>query len=577
MPQNWRLKALLTLALLLLSGYFLVPTTADFDTIREEAEKNRRPVPFLVKLFPKEEINLGLDLRGGIYVEVEVELEDALKNRTDLIASEVQRFLQKEPFAPESIDRAPETLEIRITLKKEEDREALNRWIQENYNNTLFEERDKRADRTAVFKLTEGFSDQTKDMAARQALETIRNRIDRYGVAEPTIVRLGANRISIELPGMTDPERALNLIKKAGKLEFKLVDEAVPDGEVRRMVVEAREALGLPEGFSEEIVGKINQQLKGKIAEEDEVAFEIQYDPVTRKVVGGIPYLLKRKAEVTGDMLRNAQVNVQDNEPYVSLSFNNLGTRLFADLTKANVGKRLAIVLDGNVSKAPVIKSEIPSGEAQITLGFGDYRALLKEAEDLTLVLREGALPARVRELTKTVVGPSLGQDSIKRGIQASLVAALLIALFMIFYYRLSGLLADVALVLNMLFILAALAAFQATLTLPGIAGIVLTIGMAVDANVLIFERMREELRDGKPARSALQAGYKNAMSAILDSNITTFLSGVVLYQFGTGPIRGFAVTLMIGIVTTLFTSIIVTRIFQEWILYGLKRERLSV
>ena len=195
----------------------------------------------------------------------------------------------------------------------------------------------------------------------------------------------------------------------------------------------------------------------------------------------------------------------------------------------------------------------------------------------MTLVLREGALPARVRELTKTVVGPSLGQDSIKRGIQASWVAGLLIVLFMLFYYRLSGLLADLALFLNIAFTLAVLAAFQATLTLPGIAGIVLTIGMAVDANVLIFERMREELRGGKSARAALQAGYRNAMSAILDSNITTFLSGVVLYQFGTGPIRGFAVTLMIGITTTLFTAIIVTRVFQEWFLYGLKREKLSV
>ena len=577
MPQNWRFKALLTVGLLVLSAYFLVPTLADFDKVREASEKNQTPLPFLLKLFPKEEINLGLDLRGGIYVEVEVELDDAVKNRSDLIAGEIERLPQKEPFAPEAVARDSETFEIRVTLKKEEDRESFNRWIRENYNTVLEEMRDKRSEKTIVLNLTENFADQTKDLAARQALETIRNRIDRHGVAEPTIVRLGANRISIELPGMTDPERALNLIKKAGRLEFKMVDETVPDAEVKKWAGEAREALQLPEGFTEEVVLKINQQLKGKIPEGDEILFEVQYDPVTKKIVGGIPYLLKRKAEVTGEMLKNAQVNVQDNEPYVSLSFNNLGTRLFADLTKANVGKRLAIILDENVSKAPVIKSEIPSGEAQITLGFGDYRALLKEAEDLTLVLREGALPARVRELTKTVVGPSLGQDSIKRGIQASWVAGLLIVLFMLFYYRLSGLLADLALFLNIAFTLAVLAAFQATLTLPGIAGIVLTIGMAVDANVLIFERMREELRGGKSARAALQAGYRNAMSAILDSNITTFLSGVVLYQFGTGPIRGFAVTLMIGITTTLFTAIIVTRVFQEWFLYGLKREKLSV
>lgn len=577
MPQNWRTKALITLGLLLVSLYFLVPTLSDFGTRREKAERDQTKVPLLVRLFPKDEIKLGLDLRGGIYAEVEVEREDAIKNRSDLIASEIQRLTTNETFAPASVDRIPDSSKIKVTLKDESQRSGLNGWIRENYNRVLEELTTERAEKLVVFDLSESFADRTRDTAVRQALETIRNRIDRYGVAEPSITRLGDNRIAIELPGMTDPDRALSLIKKAGKLEFKMVDENVPDETVHKWVAEAREALSLPEGFSEENVLKINEQIKGKFPADDEIAFETQYDPVSRKVVGGTPYLLKRKAEVTGDMLKNAQVNVQDNEPYVSLSFNNLGTRLFAELTKANVGKRLAILLDGNVSKAPVIKSEIPSGEAQITLGYGDYQALLKEAEDLTLVLHEGALPARVRELTKTVVGPSLGHDSIRRGIQVSLVASLLIVVFMIFYYRLSGLLADIALTLNILFVLAALAIFQATLTLPGIAGIVLTIGMAVDANVLIFERMREETRAGKSARSALTEGYQHAMSAIIDSNITTFLAGVVLYQFGTGPIRGFAVTLMIGIITTLFTAIIVTRILQEWVLYGLKREKLSV
>src|SRR3989338_5028158 len=497
MPQNWRLRAFITLALVLLSAYFLVPTIAGFDRIREEAEKNKTEPPFYFNLFPKDEIKLGLDLRGGIYVEIEVEIEDAIRNRSDLISGEIQRLTEKETFVPESAERLPDSSEIRIILKKEEDRELFNAWMRDNYNGVLHEVREKRSDRTAFFAISENYLDRTKDMAVRQALETIRNRIDRYGVAEPSIVRLGANRISIELPGMTDPERALNLIKKSGRLEFRLVDEAAKDDDVRKMVGEARTALNLQEGFTEAVVNEINTHLKGKIPEDEEILFELQYDPVTKKAVGGVPYLLKRKAEVTGDMLKNAQVNIQDNEPYVSLTFNNLGTRLFGELTKANVGKLLAIVLDGNVSKAPVIKSEIPSGQAQITLGFGDYTAILKEAEDLTLVLREGALPARVRELTKTVVGPSLGQDSIKRGIQASWVAGLLIVLFMLFYYRLSGLLADLALFLNIAFTLAVLAAFQATLTLPGIAGIVLTIGMAVDANVLIFERIREELRAG--------------------------------------------------------------------------------
>jgi preprotein translocase subunit SecD len=566
MPQGWRWKTILSAGFILFSFYFLVPTFFEFSNLS-----------WLQKLFPEEKIKLGLDLQGGLYVEMEVVQEDAVRHRSDLIATDLQRSLEKESYAPAAVERVPDNSRIRLVLKKPEDLGGIRDWLSRNYRQALTEADWNEQDKTVLLDLQGDFASEIKDQSVRQALETIRHRIDRYGVSEPSIVRLGTNRISIELPGMADSERALNLIKKAGQLEFKLVDESMPDAAIRQLVVEAQNTLSLKEDYTEEAVHKINEQLIKKIPEGDEILFEVQYDPVTKKIVGGIPYLLKAKAEVTGDMLKNAQVNVQNNEPYVSLSLNSLGTKLFGDLTKANVGKRLAIVLDGNVSKAPVIKSEIPSGEAQITLGFGDYGSLLAEAEDLMLVLREGALPARLKELTKTVVGPSLGRDSIEIGVRTTLIAALLVVLFMAFYYRLSGVLADLALVVNILLILGALAIFQATLTLPGIAGIVLTMGMAVDANVLVFERMREELRDGKSARSAMTAGYQNALSAILDSNITTFLAGIVLYQFGSGPIRGFAVTLMIGILTTLFTALILTRLFQDALLYGLRREKLSV
>ncbi len=579
MPRTGRSQYLLILGSILISAYFLVPTIFGFGKMREKAESQNKPLPRYVNFFPKETINLGLDLRGGISLEVEVEEKDALNNRADMIASELPRLTEKEPYAPTGADRIPDSSDIRVTLKDEGSRDALNAWIRENYHETLVEKKDQRDDKKAVFALSDAFAEKTKDMAVRQALETIRHRIDRYGVAEPSIVRVGSNRISIELPGMSDPDRALSLVKKSGRLEFRLVDEATPDEDVRRLVSEARTALNLPaDSYTTESTVKLNAQLKGKIPEDSEILYEIEYDPTTKKTLRGIPYLLKRKAQVTGDMLKNTQVNVQDNEPYVSLNFDGLGTQLFGELTKENIGKRLAIVLDGQVSKAPVIKSEIPSGQAQITLGSGgDYQSMLKEAEDLTLVLHEGALPARVHELTKTVVGPSLGQDSIRSSLRVCLIAGALVMLFMLFYYKISGLLADVALTLNIFFIMAALAMFQATLTLPGIAGIVLTIGMAVDANVLIFERMREELKDGKSAAAALKEGYKNATTAILDSNITTFLAGAVLYQFGTGPIRGFAVTLMIGITTTLFTALIVTRVLQETILGGRKTKALSV
>ncbi|MBI2067780.1 MAG: protein translocase subunit SecD [Deltaproteobacteria bacterium] len=563
--------------MILLSVYFLVPTIGHFENVRTLAQEKETPLPFYVYLFPPDEIKLGLDLQGGIYVELEVQVEEALKNKADLLSSDLERLLKKEPFAPEKIERNPDNSEILITPKEGQSHEEISHWIRKNYNETLIEAGGQNGEKRLVYHLTKSFEDQTRNYAVQQALETIRNRIDRYGVSEPTIVRLGGNKISVELPGMTDPDRALNLIKKSGKLEFKLVDESVADDTVRGWVAETRNESNLTEDYSEQSIAKINEKLKERLPVESEILFEIQRDPLTKKIVGGTPYLLKRKAEVTGEMLKNAQVNINNNEPYVSLSFNSIGTRLFADLTKNHVGKRLAILLDDNVASAPVIREPILSGEAQITLGLGDYQTLLREADDLTLVLREGALPAKLKELTKTVVGASLGKDTIQRGMKVMLMASLVVIIFMITYYKLSGLLADIALILNILFVLAALAIFQATLTMPGIAGLVLTIGMAVDANILIFERMREELRHGHSGRSAIEAGYHNATRAILDSNITTFLAGIVLYQFGTGPIRGFAVTLMIGIVSTLVTALWVTRVLQDGILYGLKKESISV
>ncbi|MCE9624405.1 MAG: protein translocase subunit SecD, partial [Deltaproteobacteria bacterium] len=292
---------------------------------------------------------------------------------------------------------------------------------------------------------------------------------------------------------------------------------------------------------------------------------------------GGSPFLLKRKVEVSGEMLRNAQVSVHNNEPYVSLSFDPSGTKAFGDLTTNNVGKRLAILLDGVVSKAPVIKSPIPNGEAQITLGYGDYQSLIREAEDLTVVLREGALPASLKEATKTVIGPSLGKSAIDRGFHATLLAAAVVMIFMALWYKWSGVLADVAVVLNLLYLFALLALFGATLTLPGVAGIVLTIGMAVDANVVILERIKDELASGKTPKAAVDVGYSNAIRAVVDAHVTTFLSGAVLYQFGTGPVRGFAVTLMIGILTTLYTAVTQTRLVYDYILSKRQVKKLSL
>jgi preprotein translocase subunit SecD len=647
MQPNWRTKAYLLLSLVIFSVYLVIPTVFDFRSMREDAEAKGDEPPWYVKLFPDKQINLGLDLQGGIYLELEVSLQEALVQRAQITAGEIERYLKEQNISYDRVTVFPKTTAVAIFLKNPDDVLKLKNHVSDAYHDSLqpvtespvliyqIKSADskspqeifaevvpwsknqagiadvqlqegtlevilaKGADPAAVrqplmasfgnslqevqpsaplyLDLSETYQNRLKDETVKQAVETIRNRIDRHGVAEPSIRRLGQNRVVLEMPGVKDPDRAIALVKMAGNLEFKLVDDTIPDPKVSQMVAEARKTNNLPEDFTLQTVERINDSLKGKIPAEDEIAYETQLDPVTKKIVGGTPYLLKSKVEVSGQMLSNAQVSVHNNEPYVSLSFNPVGTKIFADLTAANVGKRLAILLDGTVNKAPVIKSAIPSGEAQITLGYGDYQSLVREAEDLTVVLREGALPATLTEATKTVIGPSLGKTAIDRGFQATMGAAAVVMAFMALYYKRSGMVADAALMCNVLFVFGALTLFGATLTLPGLAGIVLTIGMAVDANVIILERVKEELASGRTIKAAVEAGYTHATSAVVDSNVTTFLAGVVLYQFGTGPVRGFAVTLMVGIVTTLTSALVMTKTYYQWRLAKTKLGKLSI
>lgn len=567
MPKSWRRKAALVLFATLLGIYLLVPTVFQMDKTRETLEANGQDIPWYIKVFPKKALNLGLDLRGGIYIEMEVDLPNAIERKVDISITDVEASLKEQNIPFESITQPKGEGKMYISTQTSSDLERVRGVINSDFRNVLAVsdttmEKDMP---TLIAVLNDKYKSYFLGKAVDQALETIRNRIDRYGVSEPSITKTGTNRVAIELPGISDPERAINIIKKTGQLDFKLVDETIKTSELISMVSKVREENKVPEGYAMQITGQINDLLGDKLPEGSEIAFELERDPVTRRVLKGTPYLLKRKAEVTGDMLQNAQVSVHENEPYVDLTLDKRGTTLFGKLTAENVNKRLAIVLDGNVMKAPVIKEAIPSGRAQITLGYGNYQEVMKEAEDLVLVLQEGALPARLTEATKTVVGPSLGQESINSGLKAGAIAAFLVVIFMIFYYRMSGFYADIALGLNMLLILACLSLFGATLTLPGITGMVLTMGMAIDANILICERIREELRTGKQVKSAIDSGYANAMRAVIDTHITTLISGIVLYQFGTGPIKGFAITLSIGILTTLFTAIIVTRLIYDY------------
>lgn len=384
--------------------------------------------------------------------------------------------------------------------------------------------------------------DARKD-ALDRVIEVIRNRIDQFGVGEMAIQKQGKDHIIVQLPGVTDRERALEIIGKTAHLEFKLVSDNVED---------MKKALN-------------NEPVEG---------YEVKYLEGERS--GREPLLVAKDNALTGDLLVNAKTEFSSRgfgEPYVSLTFNSKGADIFAKVTAVNVGKRLAIVLDGNVQSAPVIREAIPSGQAQITGNFS-----VEQANDLAVILRAGALPAPVMVEEERTVGPLLGADSIRSGIRATLIGGLLVFVIMLLYYRLAGLVANLALILNLLLILACLAIFKGTLTLPGIAGLILTIGMSVDANVLIYERIREELAVGKSLRAAIAAGYHRAFSAIIDSNLTTIVAAALIFKFGTGPIRGFAVTLTIGLLANLFTAVTCTRVIFELLCdqFGLLKLRMT-
>lgn len=454
---NWKLW--LTVLLVGLSIYFLYPTW-EWNTLtpqeREQKEKMRDKMVFKT-------LNLGLDLRGGSHLLLEL---DATKLDPKLDVSD----------------------------------------------------------------------------AVSRAIEIIRNRVDQFGVAEPLITKQGDRWIVVQLPGIKDPSRAKELIGKTALLEFRLVDD--------NPVVS-------------EIVSKLREK-NATIADIDKYPEISSMVPAGFAVFAGKEdsyYLLKSSAELTGAYLVNAKVQFggEYGYPYVNIEFNNDGAKIFAAVTERSIEKRLAIVLDGIVQSAPVIRSKIPDGKAIIEGNFTS-----EDARFLAMILRAGALPAPVKIIEERTVGPSLGDDSIKAGLTSCLVGLFVVLLFMFVYYRASGLIANFALILNLLFLLGVMAYFHFTLTLPGIAGIVLTLGMAVDANVLILERMREELAAGKTPRVAVDAGYQKAFSAILDANVTTLVASVCLFQFGTGPIKGFAVSLTIGLIVGMFTSIVVTRVIYD-------------
>jgi preprotein translocase subunit SecD len=496
-------------------------------------------------LWPHKKINLGLDLQGGMHLVLEVDSVKAVEGTIERIAQEIRDTLRQDQIRNVSVERTDGT-HISVQVKDEENIDKFQALLDKDFRDLRkISEQKSNGVLTLVLGMTDADRNHVEKLAVDQALETIRNRIDQFGVSEPDIRRQGENRILIQLPGIKDTERAKDLIGKTALLEFKLVDDA----------------------------HSVEDALKGDIPPGDEIMYKLEENPATHRTIK-TPFLLKKRTLLTAAYLTDARVQIdsQFNEPYVSINFDKKGARIFERITADNVNKRLAIVLDNNVYSAPVIQEKIAGGQARIT---GRFTA--EEARDLAIVLRAGALPAPVNILEERSVGPSLGADSIHKGLLSMFIGGILVVLFMLVYYKMSGLVADVALVLNIMMIGAGLAGFQATLTLPGIAGIILTIGMAVDANVIIFERVREELALGRTPRAAIDAGYNRATLTILDANVTTLIAAVVLFQFGTGPVKGFAVTLSLGVIASMFTALVLTRLIFDYILMYRQVKTLSI
>jgi preprotein translocase subunit SecD len=516
MFKSIRLRAVMTIILCFAALVYLAPTlTLDLPE-------------FWKQYLPTDKIHLGLDLQGGMHLVLEVETAKAVESTLERTVGDLKESLMDKRIRFKLRERTKER-DTSFEFPDVAARDAFDRLLKSDYPDLEIATSETAEGRGSVtLKINDKRAAEIKKLAVEQSLETIRNRVDQFGITEPEIIPQGVDRIIVQLPGIKDTARAKSLIGRTALLEFKLVDEEH----------------GLEEA------------LKGNIPEGSIIAYESRTDRTSGRRSQN-PILLKGKSLMTGDALESAKVQIGDRfgEPHVSIKFNAQGAKDFDRITGDNVKKRLAIIL-----------------EAQITGSFA-----MEEATDLAIVLRAGALPAPVVILEERTVGPSLGQDSIDKGTWASIIAGILILIFMVIYYRLSGLVADVALAMNMLLLLGIMVAFKATLTLPGIAGIVLTMGMAVDANVLINERIREELRLGKSPRAAVEAGYTKAFLTIFDSNVTTLVAALFLFGFGTGPVKGFAVTLTIGIVVSMFTAIVVTRIIFDYYIWNRKIQKISI
>ena len=613
--KNQLSRLVLIAAAIILSFYFLWPTYQDYRFRQEISQKQGQDSLTYVEQNQDQilqaklkRIKLGLDLQGGMRVVLEVDvlqlLDDLARDKDDNFKS-IMSEVRKEAASSEI--NILETFSGKFQIREI----RMSRY----YGNI----RDD--DKTTI-----GNLGNETEKAIDRAVEIVRNRIDQYGLTEPGIQKQGGRRIIVELPGVKDEAEVRQLLQGTAKLEFLMVRDPDISYKVMESIDKFLAGKGEPDttkpaaapsqkkptdaltdllggtepskadtteeaqflrehpfftyvlpdqrGTGEAYVAEKNRDRVKSLLARPEIKklmpadFEFRWSAKTfndqqQEIRYYSIYAVRSQPVLTGGVIVNAQasVNPDDNRPIVNMEMNSEGSREWARITGANVGKRIAISLDNTIFSAPTIEEKISGGRSRITGADSPNEARLLE-----IVLKAGALPAPVSIIEQRTVGPSLGEDSIRSGLSATALAFILTVLFMVVYYSFSGIVADIALFFNILFILGVLAGFQATLTLPGLAGIILTIGMAVDANVLIYERVREELIGGKTVRAAIDAGYSKALSAIIDSNITTFLTGVILYQFGTGPVQGFALTLMIGIMASLFSAVIITRVIFNYL-----------
>ena len=508
-------RVILILAICLIGIFFALPNLLNKDSVQ----------------FPSwwKPVNLGLDLQGGSSLLMQVEVDDVIKERMGAVEDSARQILRENKIRYTNLKASSDGVHVKIENALSRDKAAnLFRKIDDGI------EVSDVGDDTLLINYSEVALNQLKLKIVDQSIEIVRRRIDGMGTTEPVIQSQGADRIVLQLPGLQNPEEVKQILGRTAKMSFHMVDS-------RTSAMDARRGM----------LSNTSRLVKGSEGE---------------------TFVITRKPVVSGENLVDANVSYQDGQPVVSFKFDSLGAKKFGEATKNNIGERLAIVLDNEVISAPTIQSAIMGGSGVITGNFS-----VKSANDLALLLRSGALPAQLQVLEERTVGAGLGADSIRDGVFASIIGFVAIVLFMLAAYGLFGLFTTITVFMNLFLMLGALSMINATLTLPGIAGIILTIGMAVDANVLIFERMREEVKNGRSTKDAAEAGFTEAWSTIVDSNLTTLVAAFVLFYFGTGPVRGFAVTLAIGIATSMFTSVTVTRLIITWWLNKYKPKKLPI